>query len=136
MMTITYPRSGSHYLRDLVIQKLDIRLDASHIINDAKGLVITIARNPYDSIHSNITMALHYGNKIDIQQIIFLYVDLYRMLYNRANVVIDYDTLVSSPEKIVEFLSDILGQPVNDHTYKNEMKDIFHENNLVSSKSS
>ncbi len=136
MMTLTYPRTGSHYIRQLLVQKLGTRVAASHNWDDAKGLVITIARDPYDSLQSYITMSSHYDQPIGIKTQINSYAFLYRFLYNRANVVVDYNTLVKNPDKVVDALSDILDKPVSDHPYEQNMVDKPEENYLVSSTTS
>lgn len=132
-MLLTYPRSGSHYLRDLVKQKLDTELEASHNWDEATGVVITIARDPYDSIHSAITMTRHYDQPLDIKRMVNSYAYQHGFLYNRANVVIDYNTLVKNTDLVVKTLSDILDKPINEHIYHNEMTDHPEENYLVSS---
>jgi hypothetical protein len=135
-MTLTYPRSGSHYLRDLVKQKLDTDLNDSHNWDDAKGFVITIARNPYDSIQSVITMTMHYEQPVEIDKMIRAYNHSYGFLYTRANVVIDYNTLTNNPNKVISYLSDILEKPINPDEYRNEMTDHPDKKYLVSSTTS
>ena len=60
MSLITYPRTGSHYLRELLLQKLDIRMSASHLKDEALGFVFTIARDPHETLQSFLTMSAHY----------------------------------------------------------------------------
>jgi hypothetical protein len=136
MIIITYPRSGSHYLRALIVQKLDTRIDGSHLIDDADGFVFTIARNPKDTLQSFITMSSHYHQDIGIQAEIDKYTALYGLLYTRANAVIDYDTLIKNPDAVIDSISYILNKPVIDHTYEDSMIDRPDEVYLVSSTTS
>ena len=135
-MTLTYPRTGSHYLRQLLIQKLNTRVKSSHEAIHAEGFVFTIARNPKDTLQSFITMSAHYDQEIGIQAEIDKYTALYGLLYNRANVVIDYDTLVKNPDKVVEALSNILLKPISKHEFEQSMVDRPEEGYLVSSTTS
>jgi hypothetical protein len=136
MIILTYPRSGSHYLRALASQKLKILLPATHLADDAKGFVITVARNPYDTLHSFISMSFHYNQEIGIQSEIDKYTRLCRLLYNKANIVIDYDTMIKTPDTVVSMLSDILDKPVVEHKFEQNMKDRPEEVYLVSSTTS
>ena len=51
---VTIPRTGSHYLRELIRQHLGINLEKSHDIVNAP--MITTFRDPVDTIASSICM--------------------------------------------------------------------------------
>jgi hypothetical protein len=136
MSLITYPRTGSHYLRELLSQKLDIHMSASHLKDEASGFVFTIARDPYDTLQSFLTMSAHYDQEVGTQAEIEKCSNLYRYLHSRANVVIDYETLVKNPDKVVQAISGVIGKPVIDHPYKDTIVDKPHKGHLVSSTTS
>lgn len=133
MSLITYPRTGSHYLRELLLQKLDISMSVSHLKDEALGFVFTIARDPYETLQSFLTMCAHYNQGNRAMAEIENCSNLYRYLHTRANVVIDYDTLVKNPDKVVQAISDVVGKPVIDHPYKDTIVDKPDKRHLVSS---
>jgi len=133
MSLITYPRTGSHYLRELLLQKLDIRMSAFHTKDEALGFVLTIARDPYETLQSFLTMSAHYDQEVGTQAEIEKCSNMYRYLHTRANAVIDYDTLVKNPDKVVQAMSDVIGKPVIDHPYKDTIVDKPNRGHLVSS---
>lgn len=133
---ITYPRTGSHYFRDLILQKLDIKMSASHLKDDANGLVITIARDPYDTLQSFLTMSAHYDQEVGTKAEIDKYSNLSRFLHSRANIVIDYNTLVKNPSLVVKAMSDVLDKTISENSYKNTIIDKPEKGHLVSSISS
>lgn len=107
-LILTYPRSGSHYLNSLLLSHYGVKFDKSHEIQDA-DYIITIARNPFDSMHSNLTMMRHYGENIEFsKEFEQQYIETYKGLYDTANYVIDYDDLVNSPELTVTQLCKTL----------------------------
>lgn len=136
MIILTFPRSGSHYLRALMSQKLTIKAEYSHEAKDAKGIVITIARDPRDSLQSSIAMMKEFNREEKVPDGIHYYTDLYRFLYNRANIVIDYNTLITDPDKVINCLSDVLTKPIIETTYVDNIKDDLPGNYLVTSTTS
>ena len=133
---ITYPRSGAHYLQRLMFSATGKLIEFSHTKDISGSTVITIARDPFESIHSHVVMKKHYDmndgyTKLDNIQ----YISTYDFLYEDAQIVIDYKDLVESPEKTTEKVLSILGLKkslVNPLTL-NDDKGSSH---LVSSKSS
>lgn len=143
MMTLTYPRSGSNYFNSLSHQELSLTLERSHDISMAEGIVITIARNPKDTLQSHLTMSKEFnvkfeggseetGADIAIRQ----YCEMYDFLYKRADIVIDYEELISFPDEVLESFSNIIEKPRLNYNYKNDNFDDKEKKYLVSSKTS
>lgn len=106
---VTYPRSGANYLYHLILNHTSISIPYLHKVDNAKGTIITIVRDPFESIHSHVTMRKHYHpdegyNKTYNEQ----YIDLYNFLYDNANIVIDYKDLIESPKLVLEKVCNIL----------------------------
>lgn len=106
---ITYPRSGANYLHQLILNHSSVSLLYIHKTDSIGGTVITVARDPFESIHSHVTMRKHYHpdegyNKTYNDR----YIDTYNFLYNRADIVIDYKDLIESPNKVVEAVCSML----------------------------
>jgi hypothetical protein len=133
---ITYPRSGAHYLQRLMFSATGKLIEFSHKKDISGSTVITIARDPFESIHSHVVMKKHYDindgyTKLDNIQ----YISTYDFLYEDAQIVIDYNNLVKSPENITEKVLNMLGlkKSLANSLTLNDDKDSLH---LVSSKSS
>jgi hypothetical protein len=131
---ITYPRSGTHYLQHLILTYSSQKIDSSHYQVFDNSFIITIARNPFDSIKSTMAMKKHYfpDTYLDNDYIKY-YIDTYTFLNKDANLVIDYEDLVSFPEEITKSVCDTLGFKKNPMEYP-MMKDDKDYEYLVSSK--
>lgn len=131
---ITYPRSGKHYLEGLILRYSSRGIMSTHKASHDNSFIITIARDPFDSIQSNIAMKRHYNPETYSEHdYIDYYVELYKFLNNNASLVIDYNDLVNFPEKITKMVCDLLGfekRPSN-HIMYGDNKDWEY---LVSSK--
>lgn len=115
---LTYPRSGSHYVDKLIYEKVKFHIERSHIVQnlfdkDNKKIkkIITIARDPKESIISYIALEKHISplNKARTSEMITEYILLYNFLCENADYVIDYKDLIDQPEEIVEKLLETLG---------------------------
>jgi len=120
---LTYPRSGSHYFEHLVYAKIGYRFKRSHTIGDVfdknkikTKTIITIARNPEESIRSLLTMQKEQGTEVhddSIRHTISNYALLYQCLYNHADYVIDYNDLIKYPDTIVNKILNFLNIEYN-----------------------
>jgi len=131
---ISYPRSGTHYLQNLILAHSSQKITFSHYPVTENRFIITIARDPFDSIQSHVAMNKHYNPKTYKENdYIEYYVDLYKYLYNNANLVIDYNDLINFPEETTKMICDLLGFVKNPSNYKmhGDKEDIEY---LVSSK--
>lgn len=114
---LTYPRSGSHYLDKLIYKKAKFHIERSHAVNhsfdkDNKKTkrIITIARDPKESIISYIALEKHISPSSHprTNEMITEYILLYNFLCEHADYVIDYQDLIDQPEKISEKLLETL----------------------------
>jgi len=115
---ITFPRSGSHYFAKLVKEKTMFNIQRSHSVNTSfdnnnkkTKNIITIARDPKDSITSLIALGVAQGfsmtdSKID--EIITQYILLYNFLIQEADYVIDFNDLVLYPDTVIEKILDLI----------------------------
>lgn len=122
---ITYPRSGSHYFAKLVYEKTMFNIQRSHTVNisfdnnnNKTKTIVTIARDPKDSIVSLIALELGRGfNMTDtrINEIITNYILLYNFLFQEADYVVDFNDLVLYPDAVIEKILGLL--EIDDTSY-------------------
>jgi hypothetical protein len=62
------------------------------------------------------------------------YVSFHKYLINSSSILIDYNDLVSVPDKVVVRIAKLLGVDVNDMEYQDVLIDQPHYQHLVSSK--
>jgi hypothetical protein len=99
---VTYPRSGANYLSNLLVNACGQEIRYSHTAENPDRFIITIARNPYDSIHSHVTMRKHYNPDEGYNESYNReYKNMYNFLYKNADIVIDYKELIEFPDKIL-----------------------------------
>jgi len=131
---LNYPRSGSHYLQHLILNYSGNYVEFDHHLNNSDNdFIISIARDPFESIHSRSVMRKHYNKNINVDKLIEEYIETYDFLINNANIVIDYNDLISYPEDITKIICNILGFKKNPMNYPAE-EDTPSLNYLVSSK--
>ena len=131
---ITYPRSGTHYLQNLILTYSSKYIEASHYEVFDNSFIITVVRDPFDSIQSTIAMKKYYfpDTYLDNDYIKY-YIDMCNFLKNHSSIVIDYNDLISFPEEITKNVCDLLG--FKKMPMKHEMmKDSKEYEYLVSSK--
>lgn len=133
---VTYPRSGANYLHHLILNHTSISLHYVHNTDKPNETIISIARDPFESIHSHVTMRKHYHsdegyNRTYNEQ----YIDIYNFLYDNATIVIDYKDLVEYPEQVLKKVCSILGFKEMRNNMPPE-KDSKDRSYLVSSKTS
>lgn len=114
---LTYPRSGSHYLDRLIYKKAKFHIERSHAVqhsfdknNEKIKRIVTIARNPKESIMSYIALEKHISpsNPPRTNEMITEYILLYNFLCEHADYVIDYKDLVDHPDQTAEKLLEVL----------------------------
>ena len=131
---ITYPRSGKHYLESLILRYSSREIESTHKASHDDSFIITVARDPFDSIQSNIAMKKYYNPETYADHdYIDYYIELYKFLNNNASLVIDYNDLISYPEEITKMVCDLISyekRPSNYQMY-GDNKDYEY---LVSSK--
>lgn len=127
---LTYPRSGSHYFDDLVYKEAKIHIEKSHFVNllfdknnNKKRTILTIARDPKDTINSLIAAETQYplkkmnphfiNNKFN--KIITSYILLYSFLCEHADYVIDFNDLIKYPDTVIKKTLNLL--EINEENY-------------------
>lgn len=116
---ITYPRSGTHYLQNLILEYSSKKITFSHYPITENIFIITIVRDPFDSIQSHIAMNKHYNPETYTKNdYIEYYVELYKYLDRNANLIIDYNDLISFPQETAKMICDIVGFKKNPSNYK------------------
>lgn len=131
----TVQRSGSHYLSELLFQHTGLMISKYHEAQEDK--MITITRDPYDVLCSQLTMELLYKDQVrskeDIEELIEYNAQLAETFMD-ADVIINYEDLVLRPYETTKALAKIMNLKINSDTYKNRLSDIPEEMYLVSSK--
>jgi hypothetical protein len=126
----SFPRSGSNFLREYLTQCTDIvtRLKIHDPIDSNflhEGPIVSIARNPLDSIISIVAMEnVFFEGDIDeyITQRIDDYIYFYSNIKN-ADVVVSYDELVSDTRSVANKLCSVFGGTLNDNQYETLLED-------------
>jgi hypothetical protein len=131
---IAYPRSGTHYLQNLIFAYSSKKITFSHYPVNEDSFIITIVRDPFDSLQSHVAMSKHYNpEKYTENDYTEYYVGLYEYLDRKANLIIYYNDLINFPEATTKMICDLLGfkKNISDYNVLVDNKDIKY---LVSSK--
>jgi hypothetical protein len=143
---LTFPRSGSNYLQQLIKQKLrdpndihtHIEIPKTHLISEAEGKkIITIIRDPHETMKSYTTLAVSFPEKYPVEDggswkfPAQEYIDFYSYILKSQALIIDYRDLVSRPNDVLESLAKEMSLCVNKEEYINYLFD--SEDHLVSS---
>ena len=146
---LTFPRSGSHFLREYMIQATGKFLLSSHEYEDylkiqdiVKDNTITILRNPTDTITSLSVIIKHSKKNTDQESLSdqsfvddakTMYLGFYRDIVTKINYVIDYEKLIDNPKDVMKSLSEKLRLELLTTEYKNRLVDSPESNYLVTS---
>lgn len=113
----TYPRSGSHYFADLLYKEAQINFIKSHYTgdtfdknNEKRRTIITIARDPKDSILSYLAlMDLESRcHESIVYEKITEYILMYDFLFKHADYVIDFNDMINYPESVIKKILSLL----------------------------
>lgn len=136
---VTYPRSGLNLLRILLGQQ-GYNISSSHTfegINKDTG-ILTIARNPLDTVSSYFCMVKAHMHSLDypgIDKMLQTYIETYTWLLDNYDYILDYNDLVDSPNITIEKLLSHYDLPHTQIEYRLDLlKDDPAEKYLVSSK--
>lgn len=128
---ITFPRTGSFFLRYLIDNNMRVVLNKTHVPMhpETPKTILSILRNPKDTIASYATMLVHYRKEDMPSTVAWVtdnYIDYCRYFIDFASIVVDYDLLISKPQAVLQRLSEQLGLGLNEET------DIdFHQDDMV-----
>lgn len=136
---VTIQRTGSHLLSALMLQNMEeMTLIKKHDFDGTDGkTIITIARNPIDTIVSDICLSFHYDGWEDrfFDTTIRQYTNFGNEIIDRADIFIDYNHLISNPKPVIERLAKELNVKIVENNYKvNHIKDNIDNKSLRSSK--
>jgi len=144
---LTYPRSGSHYFDDMLYEQEKIHFTKSHYPNELfdennnkQRPIITIARDPLDSVSSYLALNkyLHFdemGSQYTILEKITEYAFMYAFLCENADYVIDFNDLVSYPESVVKKILSLLNIDKNKYDLFDRTEPDRYKDYVPSSKS-
>lgn len=149
---LTFPRSGSHFLREYMIQATGKFLLSSHEYDDylkiqdvVKDNTITILRNPVDTIASLSVIIKHSKKNINqegvsdqsfVDDAKSMYIRFYKDIVPKINYVIDYEKLINNPKDVMKSISAKLRLELITAEYKNRLVDSPESNYLVTSTAS
>jgi hypothetical protein len=144
---VTFPRSGSHYFEKLIYEKEGINIEKSHSIdllfdenNNKKRKIITIVRDPKDSITSFISLEEQRGRRtlffqnLRIHQMMSEYITTNNFLYEYADYVIDFNDLLIHPDLVIKKIIELLEINKEDYKNFNTTKDEYSKTYAPSSK--
>lgn len=140
----TYPRSGSHLLRNHIHNKMpDLRhkLISTHKhIYENDSYLISILRDPIDVMASKLIMDIHYERHCKTLELCFMeakghYLSFFNYINENASLLIKYEDLINNMDKVLEAISKNLEMPVVDGVVPQTVDNpnFFH---LASSKTS
>ena len=140
---LTYPRSGMHFFIDTLYEMEKIYFSRSHFLkelfdkdNNKQRIIITIARDPIDSISSYL--AIDNGSLADefltIQRETD-YVLMYAFLCENADYVVDFNDLIKYPESVIKKLLSLLNIDKSQYDLFDREKNEKYKNYIPSSKS-
>ena len=149
---LTFPRSGSHFLREYMIQATGKFLLSSHEYEDylkiqdvVKDNTITILRNPTDTITS-LSVIIKHSRKNDNQENILdqsfvddakaMYLGFYKDIVPKITHIIDYEKLIANPKDVIKSISKKLRLELITTEYKNRLVDSPESDYLVTSTTS
>ena len=125
---VTFPRSGSHYFDEIIYKEIGIHIEKSHSIvelfdknNQKKRKIITIVRNPIDTIVSYRASQIRdfdsksSDHKGTINAVMSEYILLNNFLYEYADYVIDFNDLVTYPDSVAKRIISLL--EINEKDY-------------------
>lgn len=140
---MTFPRSGSVYLHELAIQSCNYYFVKTHNYEYPKSddqKIVTVARNPIDTIVSSVAMLVYYREdktcQYDLDSESENYLRFYNKMITDADIIVDYDKFINDPKGTLKSLESILGITCGAMEYRDRIKDRPENKQLKTSKSS
>jgi hypothetical protein len=102
--------------------------------------VISLVRNPIDSISSIVAMQMEFNSSLNVNDLINTrieeYINFYSFVLNGKNTFINFDDIEKNINKIIKYVSNISGYDIINSNPKDIVKDTPSQNFLKSSKKS
>lgn len=151
ILLTTYSRSGSHLLVDYLEQTFDIKFSRTDLeekytqyhsnhytYTDGDRTVITIIRNPFDSISSIVAMERRFFPDDTVENFISKrlkeYEDFYEYIIGYADYVIKYETLLADISAAGKLFSKVAGIPIKSNSYNDSVISKPWNNHVKTSK--
>lgn len=155
---LTYPRCGSVYLTNLLADSFRIPVYKKHLNNtdhvnmmpsayyanlesesfQKDNYIITILRDPVDSITSLCSMENFYNENYDIDYHIEknteYYITSFKTISKFANLIINFNDINVYKDNIVKFISDETNNKIFNKKYVSRIIDVPEDKFLKSSK--
>lgn len=129
---VTYPRTGGTFFKCAFLQMTGYEIYSSHCESDKypfseigkknildldnKNQIITIVRNPIDSVSSfaaldkkikNINFFENINIKLSLERKLKNYNDFFNLIkFDTNSILINFDNLISNPQKVLENIAD------------------------------
>ncbi len=134
----TFPRSGSHLLKQYLDQMLDYHITKTHTqVSGDDYFVVTMIRNPEDTLVSLAAMRTHTGEaEPDLDLLISRYILFYKYIIEKANLIIDYEFMLNNPGDVVIYFAQMMNLSINDVKVTNNYVDDPATGYLVTSTTS
>lgn len=144
---ISYPRSGKSYLQSILTIALSNIFDYSHLKQPGQkeklkeyDYIISLVRNPIDSISSIVAMQMEFNSSLKIEELIKTrieeYCDFYSFSLANSHDFINFNDIVKNIAKVVEHVSFVTKYPITNNKFKNIVADNPKQKFLKSSKKS
>ena len=117
-MIVSYPRSGKSYLQSILTLAFSKKFDFSHLNKPGEKQklkeydhIISLVRNPIDSISSIVSMQMEFDNSLNVNDLIDTrikeYIDFYSFALNSQCIFINFDDIEKNIDKIIKYISKI-----------------------------
>lgn len=127
IILISFPRSGGNFLLDYIKSQSRIKISYQHHTDTSKKIIMSIVRDPIDSLASLITMQYFFGGKLlltnKLEDVVTNfsiphYLNLYNFLLSKDTIFINYKDF-SDMDKLMPKLYNKLN--IKNYSYDDDM---------------
>ena len=131
----TFPRSGSHLLKQYLDQMLDYHITKTHTqVTGDDSFIVSMIRNPKDTLVSLAAMRTHTGEaEPDLDLLISRYILFYKYIIAESSLIIDYEFMLNNPGDVVIHFAQMMNLSINDVRVVNNYEDDPSTGYLVTS---